>query len=384
MEIYEHNKLYGETPSENPAPSARRRAWPIAAALIAALLCAVLATVCACRAARPKEQTADGEAYRTAFAAARPSVAVVSCDGKAGSGVVYAIRGGVTYVITNHHVVENAAMADVRFGEREEAREGAVVGFDAYHDIALLAVTGAFGTPAEIGDTPAAGQRVLALGNNLGYGIAAFEGIVSRTDRMLYVKDKDKNVPVFAVTCPVNAGMSGGGAFTLDGKLAGINTYQTNTVESGTRPVDGTSYIVPAAIAELIAQRILHDGTGGQIEKIEVTGRTDSGYRNIGIECTGLYFRAAFDSEGLRIDWVNPVAPDVRGGELRAGDRISRIGGLAVTAQTELHAVFAQCLRYRDTTGEDTQTGEPLVLQLSRDGQTVEITYECKRLAYGQ
>lgn len=368
MEIYDHQSLSAvKTP---PSDERNGRKNVVALSLsVAALVTAVLSLIlCVCL--RPKTKRAPS--FASAYAAVRPSCAEVYCGSARGSGVVTEIRGGKTYVVTNYHVVADGG-AQVRFAEFGERYDALLAGYDAYHDIALLCVDGSFGTPCAWGMRVAAGEEVLAVGNNLGYGIAAYDGIVSHTNRLLKASGESKCVPVYAVTAPVNAGMSGGGLFTLSGKLVGINTYQTVTVEGGTRPVDGVSYTVPANIVQKIVRRILSDGQSWQDKKIDVRG---SMTQDKTIDFVGLYFTASATQEGFVV--TQTFADGVtewEGQTPQAGDVLRKIGVFSVGADDGYADIFAACLAYEHDTAA---TGETLVLTFDRDGDTVKVTYTQK------
>ena len=385
MEIYEHNAVHGNA-EERPAPPQNDGNRTVTLCLIAACVVLIMATVAlaVCLALRPRQSGAsEQEAYRAAYEKTRGSVAEVYCGDRTGSGVVYAIRGGNTYVVTNYHVAKGGE-ARVRFTDRGESVAATLCGFDAYHDVALLTVQGSYGTPAETGDAPAAGQRVLALGNNLGYGIAAYDGIVSRTNRMLKVEEDDKTVPVYALTCPLNAGMSGGGVFTLNGKFVALSAYQSHTVnesngsgDTDTRPVDGVSYGVPASIVDALCRRIAERQDGAQVDYIAVQGDRNS---TLTVCFTGLHFHATVSANGWTIGYVNPAPSDLQGEKPQEGDIVTRIGDTPVTRETDVADMFAEVLRYSH---DASVNGKVLTVECKRGDRTVTLSYELKRLQYG-
>ncbi|MDE7394501.1 MAG: S1C family serine protease [Clostridiales bacterium] len=348
MEIYDHNTLHTEKqPSE---PRGQRDTLKIVLVVCCVVLAVALAVVSVCFAfACSRRGDGQEENEQSAYAKVRPSVARIwaSSPGmvKAGSGVVYKIRAGETYVITNHHVIEGCTSVELIFGENDVAQEGIVLGYDEYHDIALIKVQGAFGEAVSAALLPDVGTRVLAVGNNLDEGIAAFDGIVSRTDRLLNVGGENgKTVPVCAVTSPINAGMSGGGVFILGGKIVGIGTYQTGRVsENGSdRPVDGVSYCVPYGIAEKIAARIMREESNGQVNKLSVVGDTRI---DDGINFEDLFFSMRRLPKGYTVDADSFVSSEMTEG-LKDGDIVERFGSLTVTPETPFYAFFEEALRY--------------------------------------
>ncbi|MDE6398224.1 MAG: serine protease [Clostridiales bacterium] len=382
MEIYEHNAVHGNAKETPPAPHNDGNKT-VTLCLIVACVVLIMATVAlaVCLVLRPKQSVP--ESYRAAYEKTRDSVAEVYCGNLTGSGVVYAIRGGNTYVVTNYHVAKGGD-AGVRFTDRGERVPATLCGFDAYHDIALLMVQGSYGTPAKIGGAPVVGQSVLAVGNNLGYGIAAYDGIVSRTNRMLKVEEDDKTVPVYALTCPLNAGMSGGGVFALNGELVALSTYQSHTVhesdvagDTNARPVDGVSYGVPASIVDALCQRITEQPSGVQAEYIDVHGDADS---TLTVCFTGLQFHATVSANGWTVGYVNPAPSDLYGEKPQVGDIVTRIGELTVTRETNVADMFAEVLRYSH---DASVNGKVLTVAMRRGEQAVTLTYEQKRLQYG-
>ena len=87
--------------------------------------------------------------YETAFAAVRSQVVEVYGNGTKGnakgSGVIYKIENGKTYVISNFHVTGSDGAPFVRFTEYGEKQEGKLLGYDSFHDIALIEIDGAYG-----------------------------------------------------------------------------------------------------------------------------------------------------------------------------------------------------------------------------------------------
>ena len=373
MEIYEHNSVHLQTERQKePRRGGRVFTWVIIALLAACIVLSVVAI--ALLAANKSEKKND---FAAAYDSVKDSVVEVYGDGgTAGSGVIYKIRGGKTYVMTNFHVVGAYETAKVRFTEFGDKITGKVLGYDEYHDISLVEVDGNFGKKSvESSKSPQVGEDVLAVGNSLGYGMAAFDGIISKADRML--KYKDKAVPVYAVTAPINEGMSGGGLFMLDGKIAGINTYKSNYIGGDDKvPVDGMSYCVPFVIADSIAKQILQNPAGGQIPMLGVTG-------NVNIEDEiifgDLYFSAVFKESRLEVNAIMYASEpaELRGGVPMVGDTVKKIGALEIDYDTGFIAVFAECLKYLHEPSFGTQ---PLEVVLERDGKKIVLSYDFKQL----
>ena len=94
-----------------------------------------------------------------------------------GSGFVLESDG---YIVTNNHVVEDAAAVKVRLADDREF-DATVVGTDPQTDLALIKID-ATGLPQlALGDSAAlrVGDDVIAVGNPFGLGGTVTRGIVS-------------------------------------------------------------------------------------------------------------------------------------------------------------------------------------------------------------
>ena len=348
-------------------------------AAVVALLCVILSlnifSIAIAFKGLKKPTAGGGSDYSEIFASVRPSCVELYGDGVSASGVVYKIADGKTYIITNYHALaSNMQVRFVDFGSRIDA---SLLGYDEYHDIALLEVAGKHGTPVNSGNIPKIGDCVLAVGNNLGYGIAAYEGIASKVNRMLFYEGKV--VPVYAVTSPINAGMSGGGLFDRSGKILGINTYQTSSVGADARPVDGASYAVPYSIAEKVAEQIYHEKSGTQINKLWVVGvAAGSSVLSSQIEFASLYFTASMTEKGFKVVSVaEDYIHECIGGSVQEGDTVIRIGNLKIGYGTNFSDIFTECLNYISDTDLNTKQ---LEVEIKRGNGTVTVKYGTKRL----
>ena len=359
-------------------------------AAVVALLCVILslnifAVSIAFSSARKGRDT-SGLNYAAVFSKVRPSCVELYGLGSSASGVVYKIADGKTYVITNHHALGGSSTLDVRFIDYGNRIASQVLGYDEYHDIALLEVDGKYGTPVKRASAPNVGDPVLAVGNNLGYGIAAFDGMVSKTNRIISIKKEGKAVPVYTVTSPLNAGTSGGGLFDKTGKILGINAYQTTKVsekvgddDEENRFVDGVSHVIPYAIAEKIAEQIYHEKSRTQINKLVVQGVQEGGYALPNqIEFASLYFTAQMTESGFKVvSTLEDNLSECIGGKVQTGDTVVRIGSLKIGYGTDFCDIFTECFKYIS----DTDLPEKLLeVEVKRGNETVKVKYGTKRL----
>ncbi len=142
-----------------------------------------------------------------------------------GSGFVIDPDG---LILTNHHVVENAARIDVALGKDRRLR-AQIVGTDPPTDIAILRVD-ARGLPAlPLGDSNAlrVGDWVLAIGNPFGLANTVSAGIISAKDRTtedVPGLDPQGFYSFIQTDASINPGNSGGPLLDLAGNVVGVNT----------------------------------------------------------------------------------------------------------------------------------------------------------------
>ncbi len=94
---------------------------------------------------------------------------------------------------------------------------------------------------------PNAGVRVVALGNALGYGVAASTGIVSVAEFTAYFNDYGYNM--IQTDCPINSGNSGGPLIDLNGYVIGINTLGLGGEAATVYGYENVSWAIPAKSA---------------------------------------------------------------------------------------------------------------------------------------
>jgi serine protease Do/serine protease DegQ len=170
----------------------------------------------------------------------------------AGSGVIVDASKG--YILTNHHVVENAdeILITLLDGELLAAE---VIGSDAETDIALLKVDAVNLTDMPIGDSEElrVGDFVIAIGNPFGLGHTVTSGIVSALGRTGIGAGLEDFIQTDA---SINPGNSGGALVNMRGELVGINS----AIISRSGGNVGIGFAVPTEIAGSIMNQILDFG----------------------------------------------------------------------------------------------------------------------------
>src|SRR5271166_4125132 len=164
-----------------------------------------------------------------------------------GSGFIISADG---YILTNAHVVADAATVTVKLTDRREFT-AKVIGADKRSDVALIKIA-ATGLPTvRFGDSSRLrpGQWVVAIGSPFGFENSVTAGVVSATARPL-----DENyVPFIQTDAAVNPGNSGGPLFNVDGEVIGINSQ----IYSRTGGYQGVSFAIPIDLALNVKEQLL-------------------------------------------------------------------------------------------------------------------------------
>ena len=169
-----------------------------------------------------------------------------------GSGVI--INANEGYVLTNHHVINNANEITVTLADgREFTAE--LIGSDEGTAVALLQVDADNLHELRLGDSDSVevGDFVVAIGNPFGLGQTVTAGIVSALGRSGLNIDYEDFIQTDA---SINPGNSGGALIDFNGNLIGINT--AIIAPSGGNV--GIGFAIPAKIAKGIVTQLVEFG----------------------------------------------------------------------------------------------------------------------------
>lgn len=181
-----------------------------------------------------------------------------------GSGVVYKIENGVAYIVTNHHVIEDAEKLEITLADGSK-KEATLVGSDIWTDLAVIKVDAdGIKTVADFGDSEVLkqGETVIAIGNPLGldfYGSVTV-GVISGTNRAVPVDlngdgTEDWQSEVLQTDAAINGGNSGGALVNLNGDLIGINSMKI-----ASEAVEGLGFAIPINTVIPIIQQLEGNG----------------------------------------------------------------------------------------------------------------------------
>ncbi len=171
----------------------------------------------------------------------------------AGSGVIVDANRG--FILTNHHVVEDADEIQVSLFDGQ-VLEAEIIGSDAATDIALLKVEADGLVDMPIGDSEVVrvGDFVLAIGNPFGLGHTVTSGIVSALGRTGISRNGYEDF--IQTDASINPGNSGGALVNMRGELVGINS----AIISRSGGNVGIGFAVPTEIAGSVMRQILDFG----------------------------------------------------------------------------------------------------------------------------
>ncbi|MES2623697.1 MAG: DegQ family serine endoprotease [Pseudomonadota bacterium] len=170
-----------------------------------------------------------------------------------GSGVIIDAAKG--YVLTNHHVVENADKIEITLHDKRQL-EAKLIGSDAGTDIALLQVDAANldAIPQSDSGTLKVGDFVAAIGNPFGLGQTVTTGIVSALGRSGISAEGYEDF--IQTDASINPGNSGGALVDYNGNLIGINSA---IISPGGGNV-GIGFAVPINMAKSVINQLVEFG----------------------------------------------------------------------------------------------------------------------------
>ncbi|MFO1465124.1 MAG: DegQ family serine endoprotease [Steroidobacteraceae bacterium] len=239
-----------------------------------------------------------------------------------GSGFIISSDG---YVLTNAHVVADAATVTVKLTDRREF-SAKVVGVDKRSDVALIKIDAKglpkvhFGDPTKLRP----GQWVVAIGSPFGFENSVTAGVVSATARSL----PDENyVPFIQTDAAVNPGNSGGPLFNLDGEVIGINSQ----IYSRTGGFMGMSFAIPIDLVLNVKDQLL---AKGKVSRSRI---------GVGVQEVNQQFSKTFGLDtphGALVSSVEPKSPSERAG-LKPGDVITSVNGRTINRSSDLPSIIA-------------------------------------------
>ncbi|ATW89782.1 S1-C subfamily serine protease [Halohasta litchfieldiae] len=218
---------------------------------------AILATIAGCT-GQPSQNATESDSQSDSstdpqtqvYQETIDSVVLVQTDEGAGTGFIY----DNTHVVTNAHVVGEAASTEIRFSEGQWTT-GEVVGTDRHSDLAVIAVETVpeRATPLSFidGETEV-GQNVVAIGNPFSFDGTATAGIVSGVDRSIPSPTGFTIPDAIQTDAAVNPGNSGGPLMSLEGRIVAV-------INSGGG--DNLGFGISAPLARRVIPELIETGS---------------------------------------------------------------------------------------------------------------------------
>ncbi len=270
-----------------------------------------------------------------------------------GSGVIVTADG---YILTNHHVIDDAAKIQVELSDRR-VLDAKLIGSDPPSDLAVIKIDGGNLPVVPIGDSNAmrVGDLVLAVGNPLGVGQTVTMGIVSAKGRATGLGNGSYE-DFLQTDAPINQGNSGGALVNTAGELVGINSQ----IMSPSGGNIGIGFAVPSNMAKNV------------MDQLVVNGRVNRGLLGVTVQgvtgdlAAGLGLNKA---EGALVSDVTPNGAAAKAG-IKQGDVILGYQGRPVVDTNAFRNEIAA-----------TKPGTTVTLQVLRDGKTSDMKATLEEMA---
>ncbi len=254
----------------------------------------------------------------------------------AGSGFIISDDG---YIITNHHVIEDANSIEVAMydGTTYDAQ---LVGYDESNDVAVLKIDAKGLAPVVLGDSDEllVGDSVVAIGNPLGeltFSLTA--GTVSALDRKITMSN-GLSMDLIQTDCAINSGNSGGALFNLYGEVIGITNAKYSGAGGNTASIDNIGFAIPINTVRDIVKSIIEKGYISKPYIGVSVGDVGEEAQTYGMP-KGAAVRSVVDDGPAAKAGVqeNDIITDVNGTEITCGDDLVKyVGGVQVGDKLEL------------------------------------------------
>jgi Do/DeqQ family serine protease len=266
----------------------------------------------------------------------------------AGSGVIVDAKNG--YIITNHHVVENASEITITLLDNRTF-SAKVVGSDEGADIAVLQAKQPNLVAMSLGDSSKleVGDYVVAIGNPFGLSHTVTAGIVSALGRTGINPDNTGYEDFIQTDASINPGNSGGALVNLRGELVGINS----AILSGNGGNIGIGFAIPVNMVKGVEDQLIKFG---QVKRgilgVQLLPVTPELAKEYGLS----------EASGSLVAGVARGSAAERAG-IKTGDIIVSLNGINMNSSQALRAGIGQL-----------RIGEKVELGLLRDGKPRKVT----------
>ena len=271
----------------------------------------------------PLELTTNSFDVKNLAATITPSVVSIAVEtatgGGTGSGWVYRSNGSSSYIVTNNHVIEAAALSGtitVEFSNGDQI-DAKIVGRDKAYDVAVLQINRGNLAALNLGDSTklTVGEPVMAVGSPLGLASTVTTGIISALNRPVSAGSvgAESFVNAIQTDAAINPGNSGGALVNAQGQIIGVNSAIATLSSGGTSGSIGLGFAIPISEAKRVIDEI-------------ITTPTNTSSRPL----LGVFFDNSYQGIGAKILRLSPGEAAEAAG-IPAGSIIKSIGGQRVT-----------------------------------------------------
>jgi putative serine protease PepD len=195
------------------------------------------------------------------------SLAVKSATGGGtGSGSIIRTNSTISYIVTNNHVIEDAATGGTIEVELNngEVLIGTIVGRDSEYDLAVVSVRKGNLPVIAQGDSSAIsiGDAVVAFGSPLGLSGTVTSGIISALNRPVTTGSTSiaSYIDAIQTDAAINPGNSGGPLVDSQGRIVGVNSAIATLGSGSTTGNIGLGFSIPFNQAQRIINEIITTG----------------------------------------------------------------------------------------------------------------------------
>lgn len=240
-----------------------------------------------------------------------------------GSGFIFTPDG---FILTNSHVVHQAAQLDVTLSDGREFK-AQPVGDDAATDLAVIRIDGSNLATVTLGDSQQVrvGQVAIAIGNPYGFQTTVTAGVVSALGRSLRTDAGRLVDNVIQTDAALNPGNSGGPLINSQGEVIGVNTAMI-------LPAQGLCFAIAVNTAKFVAGQLMQHGRVRR-SLIGVGGQDTPLRRQL------VRYHSLTVESGILVVSIEPRGPAQRAG-LIEGDVIVGFGDQPVGGIDMLHRLL--------------------------------------------
>jgi S1-C subfamily serine protease len=248
------------------------------------------------------------------------SIKVVAPAGTGtGSGSIYKSDKTSSFIITNNHVIEAAAVSGTITVEliNGDVVPAQIVGRDVAYDLAVIKVNRGNLPTVTLGDSSkvSVGESVVAIGSPLGLASTVTSGIISALNRPVTTGTlgSESFVNAIQTDAAINPGNSGGALLDSRGRIIGVNSAIATLSSGGTSGSIGLGFSIPINEAKRV------------VDELIATGKSTR-------PVLGVFFDTSYTGTGAKIGRLSPNEGAEKAG-IPAGSVITSIDGVKIADQ---------------------------------------------------